>query len=210
MNSKCEKMRENSVVISGLSGRFPQSDNIREFSENLHNKVDLIGDKENRMKHDFPGHPKRFGLIRNLEKFDAQAFFIPNSKAHCIDPQGRMLVEHACEAILDAGVSPQSLMGSNTGVFVGCFNYDALDYWMFYKTTKGMSSTLNHAYSLANRISFTFGLNGPSMTVDTACSSSMYALNLAFNAIKRGECDSALVAGSNLILSPFVTEDSKR
>ena len=58
---------------------------------------------------------------------------------------------------------------------------------------------------LANRISFTLGLTGPSFLLDTACSSSMYALDCAFNAIRSGECDAALVGGSNLLLHPYVT-----
>lgn len=211
MNPKGEKLPEDAVVITGLSGRFPQSDNIREFAENLYNKVDMVGDKENRMKHDFPGHPKRFGLVRNLEKFDAQAFFLPAFVAKAVDPQGRMLLEHAYEALYDAGVSPKSLMGTNTAVFVGCFNYDALEHWMFDKTVKvGMSSIGNAAYALANRLSFALGVNGPSFTIDTACSSSMYALNMAYNVIMSGECDAALIAGTNLILSPYPTEDFNR
>lgn len=211
MDKEKEKLPEESVVITGISGRFPQSNNMREFASNLYNKVDMVGDKENRIKHNFPGQPKRFGLVRNLEKFDAQAFFVPAFVARCVDPQGRILLEHAYEAIYDAGISPKSLMGSNTAVIVGCFNFDSLEHWMFDKTVKvGMSSVGNSAYALANRLSFALGVHGPSFTIDTACSSSMYALNLAFNAIQSGECDSALVAGTNLILSPFPTEDFSR
>lgn len=58
---------------------------------------------------------------------------------------------------------------------------------------------------LANRISFTLGLTGPSFLLDTACSSSMYALDCAFNSIRNGECDAAIVGGSNLLLHPYVT-----
>lgn len=113
--------------------------------------------------------------------------------------------------IISSGISPRSLLGSNTGVYVGCFNYDSLEHWMFEKTVRvGMASVGNSAYALANRLSFALGVTGPSLTVDTACSSSMYALNLAFHAIQNGECDSALFAGTNLILSPFPTEDFSR
>lgn len=200
-----------SVVISGIAGRFPQSDNVREFSHNLYNKIDMVGESENRIKHNFPGQPKRFGLVRRLEKFDSQAFFLPPMVARCLDPQGRALLEHAYEAIFDAGVSPRTLMGTSTGVFVGCFNFDSLEHWMFEKTVKvGMSSIGNALYAMANRLSFALGTTGPSLGVDTACSSSMYALNLAFNAMQNGECDAALVAGTNLILSPFPTEDFSR
>lgn len=196
------------IVISGIAGRFPQSDNVREFAHNLYNKIDMVGDTEGRMKHYFPGQPKKFGLIRRLEKFDSQAFFLPPMVARHIDPQGRMLLEHAYEAVFDAGISPKTLSGTNTGVFVGCFNFDALEHWMFEKTVRiGMSSIGNSFYAMANRISFALGVTGPSFGIDTACSSSMYALNMAYNAMRNGECDTAIVAGTNLILSPFPTED---
>lgn len=201
-------MKVSDIAISGVAGRFPKSDNVVEFEKNLSDGVYMVGDTENRIKWKMPNHPTKFGLIRNLEKFDAQAFRTPPFVVKNMDPQGRILLEHVCEAILDAGVSPSSLMGSNTGVYVGCFNYDSLDYWLYDKTTRvGMSSVGNSPYALANRISFALGLRGPSIAVDTACSSSTYALNYAFNDILHGNCDAAIVAGSNLILSPKPTED---
>jgi fatty acid synthase, animal type len=199
------------IVISGIAGRFPQSDDVKEFEENLSNSVYMAGDSENRIKWKFPNQPVKFGLIRNLEKFDSQPFRVPPFITKSLDPQGRMILEHVFEAIIDAGVSPKSIMGTNTGVYIGCFNYDALDYWMYDKTTKvGMSSFGNGGYALANRISFAFGAQGPSIAVDTACSSSMCALVLAFNDIKNGNCDAAIVAGTNVILSPMATEDFSR
>jgi fatty acid synthase, animal type len=196
------------IVITGISGRFPQSDNVEEFKEHLLNKVYLVGDPENRVKFKFARQAQDYGLMRNLDKFDYQAFRVPSFIAKCCDPQGRILAEHVYEAIYDAGVSPKSLMGTKTGVYVGCFNYDSLEHWMFNKDTGlGMTSIGNTAYALSNRISYLLGVHGPSFTVDTACSSSMYALNLAFKDMASGECDSAIVAGSNLILNPFITKD---
>lgn len=204
-------MKSENIVISGIAGRFPQSDNVLEFTENLYNKVDMIGDFDGRIKHNFPGQPKRFGFVRNLEKFDAQAFYVPPLVASFVDPQGRALIEHAYEAIFDAGVNPKTLIGTNAGVFVGCFNFDSIEHWMYDKTVKvGMASVGNALYALANRLSFALGVTGPSFGVDTACSSSLYALNLAFSAMKNGDCDSALVAGTNVIMSPFPTEDFTR
>lgn len=211
MDYASDENAEDSIVISGLAGRYPKSENVREFSENLYNKVDMIGDYNNRIQHFFPGHPRRFGFVPRLEKFDAQAFSIPPKLSGQIDPQGRVLLEHTIEAIYDAGISPNTLMGSNTGVFVGCFNFDALEHWLFEKTVKiGMASAGNALYSLANRLSFVLDLKGPSIGVDTACSSSMYALNQAFAAIENGDCDAAFVAGTNAILNPFPTEDFYR
>lgn len=124
---------QSSIVISGISGRFPKSDNMSEFASNLYNKVDMIDDAEDRYKHIYGSHPKRFGKIRNLEKFDASFFSILPKHANINDPQGRILVEAAYEAILDAGVCPKSLVDSYTGVYVGCFNFDSYENWLFDK-----------------------------------------------------------------------------
>lgn len=96
-------MCDESIVISGIAGKFPQADSMRDFSFNLYNKIDMVGDKQNRIKHNFPSQPRNFGLLRNLEKFDAQAFYLPPFVAKQMDPQGRILLEQAYEAIYDAG-----------------------------------------------------------------------------------------------------------
>jgi fatty acid synthase len=107
---------DDAVVISGIAGRFPKSENVREFGKNLLSKKNLTSDNKNRMKPCFPGHPKRFGLVPNLEKFDGKAFAYPDALVAINDPQGRALLEHAYEAIVDAGISPESLRDSNTAV----------------------------------------------------------------------------------------------
>lgn len=197
------------VVISGISGRFAQSNNVEEFKENLMNKVYLIGDPDNRIKFKFPGLSNHYGLMRNIDKFDYTAFpRIPSFVANASDPQSRIMAEHVFEAIIDAGISPRSLSGSNTGVYVGCFNFDSFENWMSNTNySNGLASVTNSGYSLANRISILFDLHGPSYLVDTACSSSMYALNHAFKDINNGVCDAAIVIGSNLILNPHLTKD---
>jgi fatty acid synthase, animal type len=107
------------IVISGISGRFPKSNNLSEFASNLYNKVDMIDGDENRWEHFTENVPKRFGKISNLEKFDSSFFSILSKHADWTDPQIRILLEHAYETILDAGESPQSFVGSRTGVFIG-------------------------------------------------------------------------------------------
>lgn len=199
------------VVISGVAGRFPQSDNVHAYEQNLFNKVYMVNESAERVKWKFPNQPTKFGFMTNLNKFDSQAFRMPSFLSKCLDPQGRILLEHVFEAVLDAGICPNTLMGTKTGVYVGCFNYDSLNHWLFEKGTRhGVSSVGNAAYALANRISFALGVQGPSITVDTACSASLYALTLAFNDIKSGTCDGAIVAGTNLILNPFPIEDFSR
>jgi fatty acid synthase, animal type len=154
------------IVVSGISGRFPQSNNITEFKENLMNKVYLVGDPENRIKFKFPGVTTKYGLMKNLDKFDYTAFPRVNYKlAEISDPQMRFISEDVNQAILDAGVSPRSLFGSNTGVYVGCFNYDSLEHWMCnIEASQGLVAGANMAFSLSNRISYMLGFHGPSLT----------------------------------------------
>lgn len=105
------------MVISGISGRFPQTDNVKDFAHNLYAKRDLVDDRELRWTHDMPGVPKRSGKVNNLDKFDAEFFGIDRCLRDTMDPQIRMLLEHSFEAILDAGVNPETIRGSRTGVF---------------------------------------------------------------------------------------------
>lgn len=128
LKKKSLKMSDDSsIVISGISGRFPNSNNISEFSHKLFNKIDMTDEEEDRWPHFNPEVPKRSGKIRNLEKFDPSFFSILDKFANVMDPQIRCLLEHCYEAILDAGISPQSLVGGKTGVFVGCCFTDSKD-----------------------------------------------------------------------------------
>ncbi|XP_053693616.1 fatty acid synthase [Sabethes cyaneus] len=194
------------IVISGLAGRFPNSDSVKEFGYHLYNKIDMVDDQETRWRHSNVEIPRRMGKINNLEKFDATFFGVHFKQAHTMDPQCRILVEHAYEAVIDAGVNPKTLRGSRTGVFVGACFAESEKTWFYEKISSGgFGITGCSRAMMANRISYTMGLNGPSFLLDTACSSSMYALDCAFNSIRNGECDAAIVGGSNLLLHPYVT-----
>ncbi|KAG5667645.1 hypothetical protein PVAND_015619 [Polypedilum vanderplanki] len=198
--------RDDEIIISGISGRFPNSKNVEELSYNLYNKIDMVDDVERRWKHLNDEMPKRYGKTVNLEKFDASFFSINYKQAHNMDPQARILQEHAYEAIMDAGVAPKSLRGSRTGVFISCCTTEVDEHFYFGTAIKdGMGLTGTSRALLANRISFSMDLKGPSFTIDSACSSSGYALDLAFNAIRTGECDAAIVGGTNLLLHPATT-----
>lgn len=112
-----------SVIISGIAGRFPQSDNMHDFARNLYEKRDLVDDKETRFGHAMQAIPRRLGKINNLEKFDREFFGYNRRQRDTMDPQQWMTLEHVFEAVLDAGVNPDSLRGSRTGVFCGvCFS----------------------------------------------------------------------------------------
>ena len=91
------------IVISGISGRFPESDNVDELAENLLNHVDMITEDERRWPIGLYGLPSRAGKIKDLSKFDAQFFGVHGKQANLMDPQARMLLELTYEAICDAG-----------------------------------------------------------------------------------------------------------
>ncbi|EDW67835.2 fatty acid synthase [Drosophila virilis] len=194
------------IVISGMAGKFPNSKNITEYEYNLYNKIDMVDDDERRWRHFNPEIPKRSGKISNLEKFDATFFGVHFKQAHTMDPQTRILIETAYEAVIDAGINPKSLRGTKTGVYVGSCISESEKTWFYEKVSSGgFGITGCSRAMLANRISYSLGLEGPSFLLDTACSSSMYALDNAFSALRNGEIDAAIIGGSNLLLHPFVT-----
>ncbi|XP_023313671.1 fatty acid synthase-like [Trichogramma pretiosum] len=197
---------EDEVVISGIAGRFPDSNNCNELYENLMNKVDLVTDDDRRWKLDHPEIPQRTGKINNVEKFDALFFGVHFKQAHTMDPMCRMFLEHAYEALIDAGVNPRAIRGTKCGVFVGACFSESEKTWFYEKLqVNGFGITGCARSMLSNRISYWLGVTGPSYTIDTACSSSMYAFEHAYRAIKEGLCDTALVGGGNLCLHPFVS-----
>jgi acyl transferase domain-containing protein/SAM-dependent methyltransferase len=146
----------------------------------------------------------RYGaFIDHVDEFDAEFFGISPREAASMDPQQRLMLEVAWEALEDAGHSPSSLDGSRTGVYVGVANNDygrAL-----FSNTEAIDAYVStgNAYSVvAGRLSYFLGLHGPSIAVDTACSSSLVAIHLACQALRLGECDLALSGGVNVILTP--------
>ncbi|EZA57700.1 Fatty acid synthase [Ooceraea biroi] len=194
------------IVISGIAGRYPDSDNVELLKNNLFNKVDLVTDDDRRWRFDHAEIPQRLGKINNVGKFDALFFGVHFKQAHTLDPMCRMLLEHAYEAVIDAGINPRQLRGSRTGVFIGtCFS-ESEKTWFYEKLqVNGFGITGCSRAMLANRISYWLGIHGPSYTLDSACSSSLYALENAYRSILDGQCDSAIVGGSNLCLHPYVS-----
>ncbi|XP_040165772.1 fatty acid synthase-like [Anopheles arabiensis] len=206
--TKCTPITaDDSIVISGIAGKYPRSDSVEHFADNLYNKVDLVDDKEDRWRHLYAGIPKRLGKLNKLGKFDAEFFGSGFQETHTMDPQQRLLLEHCYEALLDAGLHPDDIRGTRTGVFVGVSIAETEIYWTYKKTKSPYNrSILGFVRSmLATKIAYALDLKGPSMAVDTACSSSMYALDWACKAIRQGQCDAAIVAGTNLTLHPYIT-----
>ena len=139
------------------------------------------------------------GFLDRIDTFDHAFFGISRREAASMDPQQRLLLEVAWHALEHGGISPTSLAGSRTGVFVGaCFS----DYYKLLSEPpmRGGVGTLDSI--LANRLSYFFDLRGPSLVVDTACSSSLVAIDLACQSLRCRASDTAFAAGVNLILSP--------
>jgi acyl transferase domain-containing protein/NADPH:quinone reductase-like Zn-dependent oxidoreductase/acyl carrier protein len=169
---------------------------------------------EDRWSQERLGHPRAqergksytwaAGVLDDIWSFDPTVFGISPREAEQMDPQQRLLLELTWEAFEDAGLRPSAVAGSEIGVFVGASSLD-------YGNLRVLDAASGDAYAatgntlsiLSNRISYIFDLKGPSFTLDTACSSSLVALDAAVAALASGRIDTALVAGVNLLASPF-------
>lgn len=143
------------------------------------------------------------GFIHDFDKFDAQFFGISPREALRMDPQQRWMLEAAWESLEDAGMSPASLRGSKTAVYVGIASNDYANVAQSDPRNVDVHTNSGSTLSIAsNRISYLFDLKGPSVSVDTACSSALVAINLACESVWSGEATMALAGGVNALLTP--------
>jgi len=218
--SDIEVSVQEDIAIIGMSGRFPKADDpeafwqllkkgincIRKFPEarlkdvehilrNPHYSEFLIGSPIR--PEDFSKVHSKGGYLEEVDKFDAAFFGISPTEAVYMDPQQRIALEVAWEAMEDAGYGGDSLVGSNTGVYIGKdgTNYS---YYRLISEPNSMQLTGSWESLMASRISYQFDFRAPCMVVDTACSAGLVSIHMAAQAIKGSECDMAIAGGINV------------
>jgi acyl transferase domain-containing protein len=211
-----ERAQHEPIAIVGMGCRFPGgADTPAQFWQLMQQRIDAIteipGDRWDVNAHYSPDptaagkmYTRHGGFVPHPYDFDAQFFRIAPREALSLDPQQRLLLEVGWETLEHAGLAPDSLTGTLTGVFVGICS---IDYWhrllaQHASEIDAYLTTGNTHSVAAGRLSYLLGLTGPSLAIDTACSSSLVAVHLACQSLRQHECDIALAGGVNRILSP--------
>ncbi|MDI1443198.1 type I polyketide synthase [Polyangium sp. 6x1] len=217
-SSRATPVGNEPIAIVGMACRFPKAPDLDAFWRLLRDGIDAITevprdrwdaaelyDPDNNATGKI--NTRWGGFLDHVDTFDPQFFGISPREAVQMDPQQRLALELALEALEDAGIPPPSLKGSRTGVFVGALFLDhaLLQDRAGRESITAHTSTGGASCIIANRISYAFGLEGPSMTVDTACSSSLVAMHLASQSLRSAESSVAIVGGVSLMLVPETT-----
>ena len=207
-------MSSEPIAITGIACRFPGGiATPGDFWEFVLNGGDAIRSVPAERKSlwgswpDLGDCPDYGGFLDDIDRFDASFFHISPREARHIDPQQRILLELAWEALEDAGIPPVRWEGQPVGVYTGIFLDEYWDLQRYATPARvGMHTNTGGTLSIAaNRISYFLDLKGPSVSVDTACSSSLTAIHLACRDIQAGTCTAALAGGANLQLTPQTT-----
>ena len=195
------------IAIVGMACRFPGAPDAGAFWTQLLSGADLVtrGRPDGLFVDAETEEARPFGAyVEGLDRFDAGFFRIAPVEAELLDPQQRMLLETSWAALEDAGIAPDGLRGSRTGVYGGIMasEYQAVMAWAPDDPSTNIYRTTGNAASTAiGRVAYALGLEGPAIAVDTACSSSLVALHQAAAALRAGEADLALAGGVNAILT---------
>ena len=210
------------IAVVGMACRFPGAENLDAFWKLLASGGNAVthgspGPGEGRVSEMFPDDvavhdASGYGaFLSDIDRFDEAFFRISPLEAQSLDPQQRLLLELSWEALEDAGISTDRLVGSRTGVYAGIGSYEYQEIVRDEGGSVGPDTPLylvtgNRFSTATGRVSFVLGLEGPSIAVDTACSSALVAVHQAVAGLQRGEADIALTGGVCVILSPTTTE----
>ncbi len=197
------------IAIVGMACRFPGAPDVSRYWEQLLAGADLV--TEGRTDADYwldrvgdpeAEHPayRWGGYVDGLELFDARFFGLRPIAAEAMDPQQRMLLETSWQALEDAGIDPEDLRGSRTGVFAGLNASEYRDLMIASGSDGGSVGTMSSM--TVGRVAFMLGLMGPAMPFVLQCAASLAAVHAAAMALERGEVDMALAGGVNAIFSP--------
>ena len=210
------------IAIVGMACRFPGANDISEFWRLLESGENAVtegvpGSGVGRVGELYPdaevqSEACRFAaFIDEIDQFDAEFFRISPVEAQLLDPQQRLMLETSWQALEDAGIDPERLKGSNTGVYIGISN---MDYRLINLGSSQASEPAESLYAVsgtslntaAGRVAYALGLEGPAMAVDTACSSSLVAIHQAVSALQQGDANMILAGGVQAILNGRLTE----
>jgi acyl transferase domain-containing protein len=192
------------VAVIGMACRFPLGDTPAALWEALAAGQDGIRRVPPERWASDDADPLAFGgFLDAADRFDSEFFGISPREAAAIDPQQRLVLEAAWHALEDAGITPDCLDRSPTGVYIGCSSADyARISDVDTLSAEGYAATGGAPGVAAGRLAYALGLAGPAMVVDTACSSSLTAVHLAVQALRSGECSLALAGGGQSDIVP--------
>ncbi|XP_030762053.1 fatty acid synthase-like [Sitophilus oryzae] len=190
------KIVDEDVVISGIGGYFPQSTNFEEFGKHLLDNDNLI---EDRWKEGMKGIVNKFGVIQK-EYFDNAYFGIHRQQCTYMDPMQRLILERTFEALIDAGVNPVEVRGKRIGVFMGSCIGESDNLFME-SVVSGFGIVGHSRAMMSNRVSYWLNLNGPSVAYNSSWIGGMEMLRMAYESIKTGQCEAAIVGTGNVSLN---------
>lgn len=208
-------VNDRDIAVIGFSGRFPGASDIHQYWDNLIQGRDCVTEvPPTHWNVDEYYHPdirtpnKTYcrwgGFIKDADKFESLFFNISPKEAEYMDPQQRVFLEAAYNAIEDAGYAPEALNGKKCGVFVGVM---PSDYPQVLQTSKNLiepqSITGSEISFLSARISYLLNLTGPNMVIDTACSSSLVAIHQGCLSLLSGDSDMVLAGGVSILPTPY-------
>lgn len=193
------------VVISGIGGLFPESDNLDELRKLLFDKQNAVTSDSRRWIPGLLGTPHGVGKILKPEKFDNVFFGIHRKMAESLDALTRLSLERSIEAIVDAGINPADLSGTNTAVFMNSCISESEFFEVFDTQQKGFGLLGHNRAMQANRLSYTLNLNGPSYTTDATWIGGAQAIMRAKRMIEDGVINAAIVGSCSLCLNPNIS-----